>query len=151
MTNGGTDGSSMAERILGDPLSDVTRKQRTYLLGIGAAGIVMVHVGLVPSRISALGITFKQPDQKTLIFLIGLVVAYFLVAFVLYAVTDFLKANAARREAYAEALRNNQNDPTLPGRRTFSLASARLAFECALPIVLGMYAVILLFARALSL
>jgi hypothetical protein len=75
--------------ILKDPLSDVTRKERIYLLATSTLGIVIVKTGLVPSRISALGIQFEETNQKTLLLMLGIVVAYFFVAFIIYAVADF--------------------------------------------------------------
>lgn len=78
------------EIAVSDPLSEVTRGERKTLLGASAIGIVIVKTGLVPSKISALGIEFAQTDQRALLLAIGAIVAYFLCAFMIYAVTDFM-------------------------------------------------------------
>lgn len=84
-----TTSGTLFSTILKDPLSDVTRKERIYLLATSTLGIAIVTTGLVPSRISALGIQFEETNQRTLLLMIGIVVAYFLVAFIIYAVADF--------------------------------------------------------------
>ena len=54
---------------------------------------------LTSSITALLGITFEETNRKILIFLISLVAAYVLIAFVLYAIPDYLRANMARRTA----------------------------------------------------
>jgi hypothetical protein len=83
-------GASSIDPRLGDPLSEVTRKERLYLLGASTIGVTIVFTGLVPSKIRAQGITFAQADRRSLLFILALVIAYFLVAFILYAASDFL-------------------------------------------------------------
>ena len=63
---------------LRDPLSKETRLERRNLLGASAIGIVIVKTGLVPSKISALGIEFSQTDQRSLLLAIAAVISYFL-------------------------------------------------------------------------
>lgn len=75
--------------ILRDPLSEVTRKERTYLLAVSTIGIAIVKTGLVPSQITTLGIVFEKANQNTLLFVLGLVALYFLAAFIIYATADF--------------------------------------------------------------
>jgi len=163
MSNGGTGEASFREIILRDPLSDVTRKERSYSLGISLAGIVMVRTDLVPSRITTLGITFQETDRKTLFFLVGLVAAYFLVAFVLYGIADILRQRAAV-EAHrvttfrAQELRAQQRDDmweleSIGVSRAYDrlVVLVRLVFEYLLPVALGAYAVAVLLNRALPL
>ncbi len=88
--------------MLRDPLSAVTRKERQFLLGVSIFGIALVKGGLVPSKISALGIEFTKTDQQSLMTILGLVTLYFLFAFVTYAASDFL----AWRLAFVAAVRN---------------------------------------------
>jgi hypothetical protein len=167
VSNGETGGPTLREVILRDPLSDVTRKERSYLLGISIAGIVMVRTNLVPSRITALGITFEETDRKILIFLVGLVAAYFLAAFVLYAIADFLRRGAAVRAARVaidREFRASQlaDSPISDYWRSVDdrvdtrfydryIVVVRTFFEYILPVVLGVYAVWVLFSRALPL
>jgi hypothetical protein len=78
------------EISVSDPLSEITRNERKILLGASALGIVIVKTGLVPSKISALGIEFGQADQRSLLIATGAIVSYFLCAFLIYAVSDLM-------------------------------------------------------------
>jgi hypothetical protein len=60
--------------VLKDPLSDVTRKERVYLLTTSTIGIAIVKTGLAPSRITTLGIEFEKANQNALLLLLGIVV-----------------------------------------------------------------------------
>ena len=71
-----------------DPLREVTRKERRALLGVSTATIAITRLGLVPSEIGNLGIKLTSTKQSSLLLLLGGVVVYFLVVFVLYAITD---------------------------------------------------------------
>ncbi len=74
--------------LVDDPLNQVTRTERRNLLGVSALGIVIVKTGLLPTQISALGIQFSQTDRVALLHSIAIVDIYFLIAFLLYAVSD---------------------------------------------------------------
>ncbi len=95
-------GASNTDPRLGDPLSEVTRKERLYLLAASTVGITIISTGLVPTEIRTLGITFAQADQDSLLFMLALVVAYFLVAFIIYAASDFLAWRRRLRAATLE-------------------------------------------------
>lgn len=77
------------EHLLREPLSEITRKERRILLGVSAFGIAVAKTGLVPTKISTLGIEFSQAESSTLLKMLAAVVIYFLVAFLIYAVSDF--------------------------------------------------------------
>jgi hypothetical protein len=78
-----------------DPLRDLTRKERRNLLGVSIVSIGIVKTGLVPTEISSLGIKFGPFEQSALLKVLAACVGYFLVAFVVYAVTDWLAARWA--------------------------------------------------------
>ena len=101
MTNLGI--SNPTEVRVRDPLTEVTRKERRALLGMAAIGIIVVKTGLVPSKISALGIDFSLTDQTMLFRALGCVICYFLVAFILYAASDFVAWRVALMAAVREA------------------------------------------------
>jgi hypothetical protein len=106
-TTAGTE-PTLAEVLVGDPLSEVTRKTRLYLLAVSLIGVAMVRTGLVPTKIATFGIELEQPNRSALLFLIALVNLYFLAAFVLYAVSDYRKWRGqfeAARESNVRALR----------------------------------------------
>jgi len=94
------------ELLVRDPLSDVTRKERRLLLLVSLIGIAFVKTGLYPTKISALGIECSQADQRAMTLVLCFVVLYFLVAFFLYAVSDFLAWRleyiAAMKKVYEE-------------------------------------------------
>lgn len=77
-------------RLLQDPLSDPSRRERKALLGASLLALAMTKAGLIPTEISAFGIKTSALDQSALFLLIALVTAYFLVAFVIYAGSDFI-------------------------------------------------------------
>ena len=75
---------------LRDPLSPVTRAERRSLLGVSAVGLVIAKSGLVPTKISALGVDFSNADQHALLSMGSLAVVYFIVAFTVYATSDLV-------------------------------------------------------------
>ncbi len=81
---------SAAEVTLLDPLSNVTRAERRSLLAVSAVALATRYAGLVPTKISALGIEFQQADQQRLLWSLAGLVAYFLLAFAAYALSDFV-------------------------------------------------------------
>jgi hypothetical protein len=81
---------SYAEVLVRDPLSPVTRRERLFLLAVRAVGIFVEYTGLVPTRVSPLGIELGRTNQNALLYVHALIIAYFLVAFVVYAAADFL-------------------------------------------------------------
>jgi hypothetical protein len=79
-----------SEVTLADPLTDVTRKERRALLGVALLSFVIARTGLSPTEITSLGIKFAAADQRALLAVLAAVTGYFLVAFVVYAASDFL-------------------------------------------------------------
>jgi hypothetical protein len=73
-----------------DPLSEVTRKERRSLLAVSIVALVVVKVGLLPEEITALGIKFATHDKASLLHLLVYVVGFYLLAFVIYALSDFI-------------------------------------------------------------
>ncbi|GAB3754198.1 hypothetical protein [Lysobacter olei] len=79
-----------AELSISDPLSDVTRKERRMLLGLDVLAIFVSTTGLVPTKISALGVEFGAADQRAFLYVFAAVLAYFVAAFLVYGVSDYL-------------------------------------------------------------
>ena len=153
--------------FLNDPLSDITRKERRNLLTAGVLGAFVVWTGLVPTKVATLGIELNLMEQKYFLILLGLVVLYFLVAFLLYGMADYF----IWREKYREYLVNieieidsisvsselNPNDPEervpiIPWIYSYSdlLAKSRMIFEYALPVLVGISAFVALFTKAVN-
>jgi len=119
------------------------------------AGIVMVHAGLLPSRITALGIAFEKADRSLLLFLCGLVTAYFLVTFFLHAIVDFVRDMGAATEAWspAEVFGDAPQDPQESTGKSANTGTAVvvfvLFFQYVLPILIGAYSTAALLMMAL--
>lgn len=64
---------------------------------------------MLPTEIQALGIKFASSDQRALLNVFAIVIGYFLVAFVLYASSDFLAWRLAIREAIREASKRRRS------------------------------------------
>jgi hypothetical protein len=92
-----------AQIALEDALRDITRKERRNLIGFAAMGLFIAQAGLVPSRISALGIDFDKADQRYFTVGIAFGIVYFTVAFTLYAWADFLAWRLREINAVNEA------------------------------------------------
>ncbi len=159
-----------------DPLSEVTRRERRTLLGISMLGLALAKVPLVPTKFAALGIEFAEINRQAFVYLYALLVLYYLIAFVIYAFTDFvawrrsehirysayLKAEKANRpekspSAYSVKVSVNQpfagENPVYRGfaaYRTGVLASrVRATFEFGFPVGFALYALyeLVVFAR----
>ena len=151
--------------FLNDPLSDITRKERRNLLTAGVLGAFVVWTGLVPTKVATLGIELNLMEQKYFLILLGFIVLYFLVAFLLYGMADYF----IWRERYREYLvdfeiemdgvsMSDELDPNDPEARvpyipwvySFSglLAKSRMTFEYALPVLVGISAIVALFIKA---
>lgn len=154
-----------------DPLSELTRKERRNLLAVSAIAWAIVKTGLVPTEISNLGITFTTKDRSALLFVLAVFVTYFLLAFVVYAIADWLAQTWAHRLALkaegdemAASWRTKINAPgtaDMPAlermekqladhfeastarlrRATTPIVAVRWMFEFALPIGAGIYAI----------
>ena len=71
----------------GDPLSDVTRKERRLLIVISAIDYFVIRSGALPTKIAALGIEFDKANQQSFLALLAVATSYLLLAFLLYAGT----------------------------------------------------------------
>jgi len=87
---GDTSMNNPVSATLRDFLTDTARKERKLLLVTSAVGIAVAQVGLLPLKVSALGVEFSSTDQHAFLVLLALIVGYFFFAFFLYAMADFL-------------------------------------------------------------
>jgi hypothetical protein len=77
-------------KLLEDALTEETRKERRNLLIAATVGIAIVKAGLIPKKVSALGID-ADVDEKGLLWVLMGVTIYFLIAFLVYAYSDYQK------------------------------------------------------------
>ena len=73
-----------------DPLSQHTRGVRKSLLVSSVIAIAVAKTGFIPTKVSALGLEFSQADRGSMLWLIGAVVAFFLLSFLVSAFGDFM-------------------------------------------------------------
>lgn len=99
---------------LRDPLAEVTRKERRSLLGVSMLGIAIALADLVPTEIAGFGVKLSQSNQSTLMVLVGLVCLYYLLAFCIYAASDYVLWRLALREAFSTVV----SRPPTPGPLT---------------------------------
>jgi len=152
---------------LSDPLCKVTRTERRSLLAVSMLGVAIASTGLIPTRISALGIEFERADQRGFLLLLACVVLYFIMTFSIYATTDLIAWRAAYdhalllhlREEHAVVLKQDSTEDNARQRawnrierRNWRWASwarhtskLRAVWEFGLPIAFGCYAVAILF------
>jgi hypothetical protein len=151
-------------------LSKTTRAERKILLGVSMFGVTVAHTGLIPSKITALGVEFEPADQQALLLMLIVVVAYFTIAFIIYATADFLSWRAAHDETLLMHLQHEHGFYPLPDtpqdepmeraikqirRRVWwwgtlirKTSYVRALWEFVLPIVAGAYSIgALLWAR----
>ncbi len=73
-----------------DPLSESSRKERRALLGFSGLAFALGLCGLIPQKISALGVEIGGAQQNYLKWVLCGLVAYFFVAFLIYSWQDYL-------------------------------------------------------------
>lgn len=143
---------------LADPLSQISRAERRNLLLAATLAILIAHVNLVPTRMSALGLEFAPPAQASFLVVTALVVGYFMFAFATYALADLFVWRkryydylaAVERESKDWTLQDqiehdevHANLPTIDWYYQWSprVANVRMLFEFVLPLLVGAYAV----------
>lgn len=143
-----------ADVLAADPLSDIARRERRALVAVSSVGLIMAKGGLVPSRITALGIEFDTTEQNVLVGVLVFAVLYFFVGFVIYASQDFALSRLAFFRAIDEASRQADpaQDAVVRKRKLFWIgairtsAIARSVLEFAVPLILALYALGVLLA-----
>ncbi len=89
------------ENRLSGFMTELTVRERRILLAVCAIGLTIAKIGLVPTKITALGIEFSATNQQTMLAILAVIIAYFLLAFVVYAAGDYL----ASETRYAKSAR----------------------------------------------
>jgi hypothetical protein len=157
-TSMGTNEPSPVE-FLADPLSSISRAERRNLLIASAVGVLVARAGLVPTRFSTFGLEFQEPEQRVLIWVVLATVVYFMFAFALYGVADFLIWRT-RYQDYLEGVEQLMSSWTQEDQQAHEdlhkrvpdigwlyqwskpAALARILFEFVVPVMFSFYAVI---------
>jgi hypothetical protein len=159
-------GNNHFEDFHKDFLSERTYRERHVLLVWSAIVLAIVLTGLVPSKISALGIEFSLASQKTMFWLMAALIVYLLLSFLIHAWADLV----AYKTLYAISLRtaklrqidSEKSDEelqrtldmsknkkvliamhqTMPPGDRFMAVSVRRWFDLATPVVLAALAIL---------
>ena len=86
--------------ILGDPLSGVTRNERRNLIAASFVVALMSMTHAYPKEFVSLGIKIDTSDLHYFIWGAITVVVYFIAAFVVYGLGDYMRARALQYEYY---------------------------------------------------
>lgn len=150
--------------FLGDPLSEITRKERRNSLLASTLGTAIALMGIVPTKLSALGIDFSAPEQKYFLVLVAIVVVYFLFAFLTYGVADFFVWRQ-RYQSYLEHCEKSNLNWSYEDQRHYDnlhenipradwlydfnvrVAWSRLGFDFLVPSLGGVFALTLLISK----
>ncbi|MEJ6022568.1 hypothetical protein [Ramlibacter sp. PS4R-6] len=140
------------------------------MLGVSMLGISIAQGGLLPTQITALGISLNAQEQRIILVLLGLVCLYYLAAFLVYALSDFTSWQVAIRDSIVAAWQAPGGDEVEDddaGNRAMHMESffekhhpflhvsgifvrpvskVRALFEFLVPPIVGIYAVIVLFS-----
>lgn len=84
----------MTDPRLIDLLSANTKSARRNLLISCIVGVSVAKVGLIPTKISALGIEFSNINKANFNYLVMSACAYYLATFICYASIDFVKRSS---------------------------------------------------------
>ncbi len=123
---------------LEDALSASTRGKRRLLLVTSTASLVIILLGVLPTKIEALGIVFESAKEKELLLLLAAVNFYALVGFLLYAWADMhlqarIQSNA--NTGYVHEFVKGKASPL----ESLNYC-VRFAFDFIVPLAYGCYA-----------
>jgi hypothetical protein len=122
---------------LEDALSASTRGKRRLLLVTSTVSLVIVILGLFPTKIEALGIVFESKNQRDFLFLLSLVNGYAMAGFVLYAWADIQLQARIQRNATTGWV-----SEFIKGKASYMESLSyfiRFVFDFVIPIIYGCY------------
>jgi hypothetical protein len=126
------------------PLTDTTRRIRKPLLLLCLIGVLMIKTGLIPERVTALGIEFTKTNQGTILLITGASLAYFLVGFVICVTCDLLVWLHALEASHWAVFPITGNLFLSKSLASKGVAFARFIYEVLVPLLLGSYSTKLL-------
>jgi hypothetical protein len=138
-----------------DPLSEVTRKERRSLLGVSLIGLAVAKVGLLPEEITTFGIKFAAQDKGGLLHLLVFIISFYLIAFLIYALSDFVTWRLAFIDEIKRLMKEDSESPdgmfrnlTYLQHKWNSVSTTtsviRALFEFLIPIAIAAYSIIVL-------
>lgn len=138
-----------------DPLSPATREERKILLAVSAIGLAIDVLGLVPTKISSLGIDFSPGIHATTKLMISVIIVYFLAAFLIYAWHDYTFGRFSRIIEVSRALTSEKQYPGDViaaaamhwGHLYGQAARLRIIFDIFVPSAWALFALVALLTR----
>ena len=123
-----TSADEVFARQVTDPLSEVTRSDRRWLLLVNIILAAMAYGGIVPSEIEAFGLKTAQINRGVIFVIVWVVGFYLAVSFTLYVATDFKTWEMRMREARQRFIDMMlDRDAVVAGRRRTSGRSRETA------------------------
>src|SRR5687767_54107 len=86
-----------------NPLSETTRKERSFLLATSLIAVAITWGGITPEKISAFGFDINKLEQKNLLLLICSIIIYFLAGFLIYGIPEYLQSQV-KEQNYRERI-----------------------------------------------
>lgn len=153
------------EPFLTDPLSDASKRERRNLLASSFIGILVALTGLVPTKISSLGIEFTNINQRYFLLAITALIIYFIIGFTIVGIADIFIWRKKYQD-YLEGVQSYMDHWTEEDQEKYDyfyhslpkinwfyqhskwVALARLIYEFVLPTALGLIGCALLISKS---
>lgn len=142
--------------LAGQSLGPNTMSARRNLLIVSTIGLIISRTGLVPTKISALGIEFSSKDLSSLQMILIAVVGYFFLTFVIYSTSDLLIWRIQRYFRIREIRENREfGEDDAPVPRSFFMMSSyvtllRMFTDWMIPVTIAMLAIVSLITADLQ-
>ena len=149
-----------------DPLSTISHKSRIGLLISSLVGILFVQAGLVPTKLSVMGVQFEKWDNEGLITINIFVCIYYLLSFSVQSFSDYMiyrmkvfNADTEADKKYEEILQRQADDELTEQdeillyrfeihgwifKASGQTAQLRRFVEFILPIIISLYSIIVM-------
>jgi hypothetical protein len=125
----------------------------------GLIGVLVAEVGLIPSKISALGIDFTGLEQANLLKLLFGITIYYIITFAIYSISELSASKLSESEETISSIPEQVNSNILlkllspdTGEKhdiqeikSGLLSLCRSLYEVLIPLIWGMYAVYVLY------
>lgn len=75
-------------QLRSEPITQMTRDVRRSMLIASGISIVMIRTGIIPNKLTVLGLDFGNVNIDTLLAILAIIQTYFLVSFIVYLLND---------------------------------------------------------------
>lgn len=125
-----------------DPLGTLSREARNRLLLVSVISILVATIGLVPTKIEALGVEFSAKEQAGLLYALSLFTVYFGIEFAVYGLSDIYRWRTGVNTAVLAYRRQQGNtDESEVSLRDMPIdVRVRYFFDTLFPMCLGVIA-----------